>query len=174
MAACATTTFAEPGRGWNARVVERNAELIAQQPLRRRGVRTPEFYFVKQFDNSRLVKASDPVRMREMRVFAAAMGVLFSLIMVYGFQHFRAIESGYRVEAEKQTLHHLQEQNRQLRLTEAQLSQPARIDALARKYGLGAPHPGQVVLSTPTISSSGQPVLAQAGPPPLEKTAPSF
>lgn len=174
MAACATTTFAEPRRGWNARVAERNAELMAQQPLRRRGVRTPEFYFIKQFDNSRLVKAPDPVRMREMRVFSAAMGVLFSLIMVYGFQHFRAIESGYRVEAEKQTLEHLREQNRQLRLAEAQLSQPARIDALAHQYGLGAPQPGQVVLSTPSISSSGQPVLAQAGAPPLGKAANGF
>lgn len=174
MAACATTTFAEPRRGWNARVAERNAELMAQQPLRRRGVRTPEFCFAKQFDNSRLRKTSDPVRTRQMGVFTAAMGVLFSLVMIYGFQHFRAIESGYRVEAEKQTLEHLREQNRQLRLAEAQLSQPARIDALAHKYGLGAPQPGQVVLSTPTLSNSGQPVLAQAGPAPLEKTAPSF
>ena len=36
MAACATTYF-EVGRGWSARVAERNAELLAQQALRRRG-----------------------------------------------------------------------------------------------------------------------------------------
>ena len=174
MAACATTTFAEPRRGWNARAAERNAKLMTQQTLRRRGVRTPEFFFVKQFDNSRLVKAPDPVRMREMRVFTAAVAVLFSLIMIYGLQHFRAIESGYRVEAEKQTLEHLREQNRQLRLAEAQLTQPARIDALAHRYGLGAPQPGQIVHPDAVAPSSGQPVLAQAGPAPLGKTASGF
>ena len=70
--AAMTTTYYEAGRGWNARVAERNAELLAQQPLRRRGVRTPEFHFPRHFDNSRLVKAPDPVRVREMRIFCAA------------------------------------------------------------------------------------------------------
>jgi len=163
MAACATTYF-EPPRGWNARVAQRNAELMAQQPLRRRGVRTPEFYFARHFDNSRLVKAPDPVRVREMRVFSAAVAVLFSLIMVYGLQHFYAIEGGYRVESERQTLEQLREQNRQLKLAEAQLSQPARIDALARQYGLGEPQPGQVVHPNAN-PNSGPPALAQSTPP---------
>jgi hypothetical protein len=104
MAACTTTyttTYFEAGRSFAGRAAERNAELMAQQALRRRRMRTPEFYFVKHFDNSRLVKAADPVRVREMRVFAAAVAVLFSLIMVYGLQHFYAIESSYRVESEK-------------------------------------------------------------------------
>jgi cell division protein FtsL len=174
MAACATTTYFDPRRGWNARVAERNAGLMAQQPLRRRGVRTPEFFFVKQFDNSRLVKAPDPVRVREMRAFSFAVALLFSLIMIYGLQHFSAIETGYRVEAERQTVEHLREQNRQLRLSEAQLSQPARIDALARKYGLSAPQPGQIVHPDATIPTSGQPVLAQAAPPPLDSGKNSF
>ena len=103
MAAC-TTTYFEAGRGLSARVAERNAELLAQQPMRRRGVRTPEVPFTKHFDNSRLVKAPDPVRVRQMRIFSAAVTVLFSLIMVYGLQHFSAIESGYRIESEKQVL----------------------------------------------------------------------
>ena len=165
MAAC-TTTFFDTRRGWSPKIAGHNAELMAQQPLRRRGVRTPEFYFVKQFDNSRLVKAPDPVRVREMRGFAAAVIALFSLIMVYGLQHFNAIEIGYRVEAEKQTVEHLREQNQQLRLSEAELTQPARIDALARQYGLAAPQPGQVVHPNAALPSSTQPVLAQAGPPP--------
>src|SRR3984885_16032399 len=144
MAACATTYF-ETGRSLAARAAERNAELMAQQAQRRRRVRTPEFHFVKHFDNSRLVKAADPVRVREMRVFAAAVAVLFSLIMIYGLQHFYAIESSYRVESEKQMVDQLREQNRQLRLGEAELSQPSRIDQMARQLGLGAPQPGQVV-----------------------------
>ena len=163
MAAC-TTTYFEAGRGWNARVAERNAELLAQQPLRRRGVRTPEVYFPKQFDNTRLVKAPDPARDREMRLFSAAVTILFSLIMVYGLQHFSAIESGYRVESEKQVRDQLREENRQLRLSEAQLTQPGRIDRMARDLGLGEPQPGQVVHPAANADPSA-PSLAQAAPP---------
>jgi len=167
MAAC-TTTYLESGRGWTARVAERNTELLAQQAQRRRRMRTPEFYFAKHFDNSRLVKAPDPVRVREMRVFSAAVTVLFSLIMVYGLQHFYAIESSYRVESEKQVLEQLREQNRQLKLSAAELSQPGRIDTLARQMGLAAPQPGQVV--HPNASpASGSPVLAQITPPPTAR-----
>src|SRR5579862_6205596 len=163
MAACTTTFDFAPG--WNARVAEHNAALMAQQPLRRRGVRTPEVFFVKAFDNSRLVKAADPVRVRQMRGFTAAVTVLFSLIMIYGLQHFSAIEGSYRVESEKQQLDQLREENRQLRLSEAQLSQPGRIDGLARQMGLSAPQPGQVVRSTARPETSA-PVLAQFTPPP--------
>jgi cell division protein FtsL len=164
MAAC-TATYFESGRGWSARVAERNAELLTQQPARRRRMRTPEFYFTKNFDNSRLVKASDPVRARQMRSFAAAVAVLFSLIMVYGLQHFYAIESSYRIESEKQVLEQLREQNRQLKLSAAELEQPGRIDTLARQYGLAAPQPGQVVHPNAAPVSSGGPVLAQITPP---------
>ena len=159
MAAC-TTTYFETGRSLEARVAERNAEVLAQQAARRRGVATPEFLFTKHLDNSRLVKASDPVRVREMRVFAAALTVLFSLIMVYGLQHFSAIERSYRVESDKQMRDQLREENRQLRLAEAQLTQPSRIDGMARQLGLAEPQPGQVVHPNARLDSSA-PSLAQ-------------
>ena len=163
MAAFAATL--ESGLGWSARVTERNAELMATQIERRRRVRMPEYYFVKRIDNSRLVKAADPVRIREMRVFAAACAVLFSLIMIYGLQHFYAIESSYRVESEKQTLEQLREENRQLRLSAAELSQPARIDQMARQLGLAQPQPGQVVHPNAAQPDSGAPALAQIASP---------
>jgi cell division protein FtsL len=161
MAAC-TTTYFEAGRGWGARVSERNAELLAQQAQRRRGVRTPEFHFPRHFDNSRLVKAPDPVRVREMRIFSAAVAVLFSLVMIYGLQHFYAIEGGYRVESEKQMRDQLREENRQLRLSEAQLTQPGRIDLMARQLGLQEPQPGQVVHP---MAHADAAALAQVTPP---------
>jgi cell division protein FtsL len=163
MAACTTTYFdASPRLG--KRAAERNAELMAQQSQRRRGVRTPEFYFAKRIDNSRLVKAPDPVRVRQMRVFSAAIAVLFSLIMVYGLQHFYAIESGYSVESEKQMRDQLREENRQLRLSEAQLTQPGRIDFMARQLGLAEPQPGQVVHPS-ARAEAGTPAIAQVTPP---------
>ncbi|HTB95635.1 MAG TPA: cell division protein FtsL [Terracidiphilus sp.] len=158
MAAC--TTYFDTGNSIGSQIAERNAELMAQQPLRRRGVRTPEVMFARHFDNSRLVKAADPVRVRQMRTFTAAVTVLFSLVMIYGLQHFSAIEGSYRVESEKQQLEQLREENRQLRLSEAQLAQPERIDSLARQMGLSFPEPGQVVHASAPIDSSG-PVLAQ-------------
>jgi len=163
MAAC-TTTYFEAGRSLSARVAERNTEILAQQPARRRGVPTPEFYFTRSFDNSRLVKAADPVRVREMRVFAAALTVLFSLIMIYGLQHFSAIESSYSVETEKQVRDQLREQNRQLRLAEAQLTEPSRIDGKAHEMGLAVPAPGQVVHPS-AHPDAGAPSLAQVAVP---------
>ncbi len=126
MAACTTTYMSadyEAIREAGARVADRNLRLMALQPQRRRGACTPEFFFVKRIDNSRLVKAPDPVRASQMRSFSAAVVLLFTLVMVYGLQHFSAIESGYRVESEKLVLNQLREENRQLRLSEAQLVQ---------------------------------------------------
>ncbi len=169
MAACATT-YLEAGKSWSARVAERNAELLAQQAQRRRCMRTPEFPFPKSFDNSRLVKAPDPARTRQIRLFSAACTILLSLSMVYGLQHFSAIEGGYRIESEKQVREQLREENRELRLTEAQLTQPGRIDKMAHELGLVEPQPGQVVHPDAAVDASA-PALAQAVP---ERTATSF
>lgn len=162
--AAITTTYPAVGAHRALRGAERNAVLLHQQPLKRRGVRTPEVMFTRHFDNSRLVKAPDPVRVRQMRVFSVAVAVLFSLAMVYGLQHFSAIEGSYRVEQEKQQLDQLREENRQLRLSEAELTQPARIDQLAQHYGLTAPEPGQIVHGNERTDPS-TPVLAQMNVP---------
>jgi len=144
---------------------QRNRELFELQKSARRGP-TPEVFFVKHIDNSRIVKADDPERRREMRVFTITMSILFVLVMVYVWQHFSAIEIGYQVESQKQQVEQMQEQNRQLRLSEAQLSNPVRIDQIARQQlGLEAPEPGQVV--RPDGSGANVPVLAQASTPSL-------
>jgi cell division protein FtsL len=144
------------------RLLERNQSLMAAQQRGRRGP-TPEVFFVKRFDNSRMVKAADPVRVKEMRTFACAIAVLFGLIMMYGWQHLSSIEYGYRIESEKQQMQQLEEQNRQLRLSEAQLGDPARIDQMARQLGLAAPQPGQVVRPDATADPNA-PALAEATP----------
>lgn len=143
-------------------VAERNRALFEAQRRARRGP-TPEVFFAKHIDNSRIVKADDPERKREMRQFTVAMSVLFMLVMVYVWQHFSAIEVGYHVEVQKQQVEQMREQNRQLRLSEAQLTDPERIDTLAKQLGLAAPQPGQVV--RPDGSDMNAPVLAQAHVP---------
>ena len=148
--------------GRSVSIADRNRELFEQQCARRRGP-TPEMFFTKHLDNTRLVKADDPERHREVRTFTIVMTLLCALTMVYVWQHFSAIEVGYRVEAQKQQVEHLREENRQLRLNEAQLSDPGRIDTIARQLGLNTPMPGQVV--RPDGSGGVAPVLAQAQKP---------
>ncbi len=89
-------------------VAERNRELYEHQRARRRGP-TPEMFFTKHIDNSRIVKADDPDRRREMRTFTVVMSLFFLLTMVYVWQHFSAIEVGYRVEAQKTQVEQLRE-----------------------------------------------------------------
>jgi cell division protein FtsL len=106
---------------------------------------TPEIYFRKSIDNSRLVKVEDPRREREMKFFGFALCCLFLLVMGYALQHFRAIEYGYKIEALRSQRDGLVEMNRALRLEEASLRDPGRIDVMARKLGMQSPQPGQVV-----------------------------
>jgi len=125
---------------------------------------TPEIYFSKTIDNSRLVKLEDPRRNREMKHFGTAMAVLFLLVFAYTWQHFRAIEYGYQVEAAKRELSSLTEMNHALRLEDASLRNPERIDVLARRMGLVPPAPGQVVRMDAVAGDTQGPVLASVEP----------
>lgn len=141
----------------------RNRELFESQKRARRGP-TPEVFFTKHIDNSRIVKADDPERRREMKMFAIAMSLLFALVMIYVYQHFSSIEMGYQIEAQKNQVDQLRELNRQYRLTEAQLTEPNRIDHIARQLGLDAPQPGQVIRTDGMTGQDGT-VSASLGTP---------
>src|ERR1700739_668024 len=121
---------------------------------------TPEFYFQKTIDKSRLVKVIDAQRRRETRMFSAAVAALFMVMMFYAWQHFTSIEYGYRIDAQKAERDRLVEVNRTLTLEAASLRDPGRIDALARKMGLESTQPGQVIrLNSEDV---GAPIMAQA------------
>ncbi len=137
---------------------------VDTRPSGRRSVAgiTPEFYFQKTIDNSRLVKVSDPQRKREIRMFSASVAALFLVVMFYAWQHFSSIEYGYKIEAQKSERERLVEVNRTLELEAASLRDPGRIDALARRMGLESPQPGQVIqLNSDDV---GAPIIAQATP----------
>jgi hypothetical protein len=125
---------------------------------------TPEIYFAKPIDNSRLVKVEDPRRSREMRQFGVALGCLFLLVMMYTWQHFKAIEYGYKVESLRVTRDGLLETNRTLQWEEASLCSPDRIDKWAREHGMEPPQAGQIIRMEPASSDSGMPVMASASP----------
>ena len=128
---------------------------------RRAWIGTPEIYFPQAIDNSRVVKVADTERRREMAHFAIAMAVLFVFVMLYAWQHFSAIEYGYKIEAARTQRDTLAESNRELRLELASLRDPERIDALARKMGLETPQVGQVQRMDPSERDLGGPVMAR-------------
>jgi cell division protein FtsL len=125
---------------------------------------TPEIYFSKHIDNSRLVKVHDPQRSREMRTFAIVLSCLCLLVLSYAWQHFKAIEYGYKISELKVQHDNLTEINRALRLEEASLRDPERIDKLAKNLGMVPPQPGQVIRMDTALPDGSGPVMASAAP----------
>ena len=121
---------------------------------------TPEIYFTKGIDNSRLVKVEDPQHGREMKQFGIALCCLFLLVMTYAWQHFTAIEYGYKIESLKAQRDTLVEMNRSLRLEEASLRDPERIDRMARELGLQSPQAGQVMRMDTALPEGSSSVMA--------------
>ncbi len=106
----------------------------------------PEVYFVKRIDNSRLRREVNPARRREC-LCVLGLGVwVFLFGFVFAWQHFKGVERGYEIEQLKAQRAGIEEWNHQLRLEQASLSDPQRIDILAKKeLGLSPPGPRQVV-----------------------------
>src|SRR5258707_10872549 len=138
---------------------------IASPSIRRMSwwLGTLEIYFRKTIDSAGVVKVEDPRRAREMKFFGFALCCLFLLVMGYALQHFRAIEYGYKIEALRSQRDGLTEMNRALRLEEASLRDPERIDVMARKLGMQSPQPGQVVRMDADADAAA-PVMASVTP----------
>jgi hypothetical protein len=125
---------------------------------------TPEIYFTKRIDNSRVVRIADPKRRREMLSFGVTLAFFFLLVMVYLLQHLSAIEYGYRIEQLKAQQNSIAESNRELKLEEASLKDLERIDLEARRLGMIPPIAGQVQVIESGTGDSAGPVLARANP----------
>jgi cell division protein FtsL len=147
--------------GATALVVEAVAPSRRRRPC---WTGTPEIYFSKAIDNSRLVKVEDPRSGRERKQLGTALCCLFLLVMTFAWQHFRSIEYGYKIESLKIQRDGLVEENRALRLEEASLRDPARIDPLARQLGLQSPQAGQVIRMEAAPAEAGAPVMASMAP----------
>jgi cell division protein FtsL len=123
----------------------------------------PEIYFRKPIDNSRLVRSSDPAQKREMRMFTAAVVFCFLVVLLYLGQHCSSIEYGYKIEDLRAQRDQLADVNRTLKLEEATLKDPERINALAGEMGLALPAVGQVQrMDDADARDSGAPVMARA------------
>jgi len=106
----------------------------------------PEIYFVKKIDNSRLVREVDRDKRHEC-FSLLGLGVLFFIfVLLFSWQHFRCVRDGYEIEQLKGQQAAMEEWNHELRLEQAGLADPQRIDTLAREYfGMVSPSPQQVI-----------------------------
>jgi cell division protein FtsL len=125
-------------------------------PLAAGRARFPEVYFTKHIDNSRLVREVELEKWREYFNLLGLGILVFVFVWLFSWQHLKCVQHGYEIEGLKAQHIRLQEWNRQLRLSEAGLADPQRIDTLARKDGMVAPSPQQVIQWSGVDEPSGQ------------------
>ena len=101
---------------------------------------------MKHIDNSRLVREVDVERRRECFSLLGLGVLVFLFVLLFAWQHFQCVRYGYQIEQFKAAAATLEEQNHQLRLEQAALADPERIDTLARsRLGMVSPSAQQVI-----------------------------
>jgi cell division protein FtsL len=112
---------------------------------RRKKTAHTEFHTVKRIDNSRLVRAMEPVRLQGFYRSACWGGLIAVFLMFYVYQHFRCIDLSFQLEDLKGRQTKMSALNSELRLEIEGLRDPRRIDVIARRQlGLTEPLPTQV------------------------------
>ena len=124
--------------------------------------RYPDVYYDRPINNSHVVREPDVAGRRKCyRVFAscaAALAVIFGIVLL----HSECMRYGYEISQLEAQRAELKEANQQLRLEQARLADPERIDQLARQdLGLSPSSPQQFV----RLGEAGvEPVVPGDGP----------
>lgn len=136
----------------------RNQPVVGRAPY-------PEIYFVKHIDNSRLQREVDHEKRRECFGLLALGTLAFFCIMLFAWQHFECVRYGYLIQQLKQEQAETVERNHALKVQFASLSDPQRIDTLARsELGLAPPNPSQIIqIGNPAGVNSGTAATEFAG-----------
>lgn len=117
----------------------------------------PEIYFVKHIDNSRLEREVNPAKRRECLGLLGFGTLAFLFILFFAWQHFECVRYGYEIQTLKKQQAAMEEWNHSLKLEFASLSDPQRIDTLARsELGLVPPKPSQIIQIGNSIVPSSQ------------------
>lgn len=129
----------------------------------------PVFYTVKRIDNSRLRREVNPEQRRECFALLGLGVLIFAFVFLFAWQHFQCVRFGYQIEQLKSQRAALEEWNHQLRIEQASLADPQRIDTLARHSGLASPSPQQVIRvgpigPAPTSSPEMARIIPNLGP----------
>ena len=109
-----------------------------------------EIHLEKRIVNNSVIRQTDSKSHRDYIVVTALAAIFLFGLFAYGWQHYQWIQYGYRIEEAQKKKEQLAETGRQLRLERASLSNPQRIDSIARKQlGMVVPAPGQLVTFNP-------------------------
>ena len=121
--------------------------------------------------NRYLVRQRDRRRMRELGRVGVAVLVVGLALLGYTWLHLELLGSGYRVDGLETRLHELERRERHLRLEEAYLSSPQRVETRASKeLGMKPPELAQLVFAgggTSTASAAAASSPAPVRPPSL-------
>src|SRR5437016_8672758 len=105
-----------------------------------------EVHFEKRIINNNVIREADAKSHDDSIVITALAAMFLFGLFAYGWQHYQWIQYGYRIEEVRKKKEQMAEIDRQLRLERASLSDPRRIDSIARKQlGMVVPAPGQLV-----------------------------
>jgi cell division protein FtsL len=122
--------------------------------MRKSKSRATEFHTVKRLDNTRLVRHTEPVKMRNLYRTLALGSVIAAFFLLYIYQHFRCIDLSFQLEAARSERMEAAAQNSSLKLEIASLSNPKRIDMIARRQlGLTETLPSQVREFQPVLGA---------------------
>lgn len=122
-----------------------------------------EIYYVMPVDNSRLAPVANP-RERRQYVLALLLGAaLLGVGLLSARGRLESLEYGYRLERLEREKQQFLEENRKLRLEEASLGDPLRIDWIARnQLGMTTLGPHQIFPGEP---ASPAPAVVAQNPP---------
>jgi len=121
-----------------------------------------EVHFEKRIINNNVIRETDARSHRDYIVVTILAAIFLFGLFGYGWQHYRWIQYGYRIEEAQKKKEQLVEASKQLRLERATLRSPQRIDAIARRdLGMVVPSPGQLV----TLNADAPLTIPRPQPP---------
>lgn len=105
-----------------------------------------EVHFEKRIVNSNVIREADAKSHRDYIIITALSGMFLLGLFAYGWQHYKWIQYGYRIEEAQKKKEQLSEIRHRLQLERSTLRNPQRIDSIARgELGMVQPAPGQLV-----------------------------
>jgi cell division protein FtsL len=126
-----------------------------------------EVFCEKRINNAALHHDVDADQRRQYFLLVGLAGLFMVGLLVYGWQQYQWVQSGYEIETAQKQRDDLAEYRKQLLVERASMANPERIDKIARtRLGMTLPAPGQVV-ALGADAPALRPVDPIAAPPEL-------